>query len=143
MSVLDLNITAAHFDHPDFRDDDYVLFTEGDCHFLARELSEQTGWPMISLTENGLVTEHVFVQRSDGLVLDVDGLSTVDELLARWNWTEKIYYGFRPVTWAELGENGWSRRPEFPDTLDRVGPVARLLLATFTPMLDRHLQIRS
>lgn len=75
---------------------DLDAFTEGDCWVLAREINKRTGWKVFALgafpehvdfskrTLNDLDWVHVVVQTPDGSYLDVDGLSTGDALVDRY-----------------------------------------------------------
>ncbi len=60
---------------------DYLRFTCGDCHILARALHLRTGWPIgVTVDDFGEWFGHAFVVRPDGLALDVDGLSDPDDI---------------------------------------------------------------
>lgn len=55
-------------------------YTEGDCWMLAYAIHRQTGWPIYSIAGG----EHFVVRTPDRLYLDVEGISTLDELASRW-----------------------------------------------------------
>jgi len=59
---------------------DIEVFTDGDCHILARELYEHTGWPMCVFGPCADGREHVFVMTPTGHALDVKGIHTLEAL---------------------------------------------------------------
>lgn len=60
-------------------------YVNGNCHFLAREISRKTGWPVTTcLNSEGEHAYHAFVLTPEGLGLDIDGLHTVEELAQQW-----------------------------------------------------------
>lgn len=92
---------------------DRVRFTEGDCHFLAREINRRTGWPMFTFVSEYGPDLHAFVMRPDGKVLDVEGLQDCKQFRAKWD--DKNLYEIGPQTWKSLKAAGWSpmRKPEY------------------------------
>jgi hypothetical protein len=59
-------------------------FTCGDCHILAGELSNLTGWPIYCFGERDLLDLHCFVVPRGGWALDVEGLHRLGDFKARW-----------------------------------------------------------
>lgn len=64
--------------------DDVIRFTEGDCHILARAIHRRTGWTFCTFDYNGTPDTHAFVERPDGLFVDVQGVAAEDEMVKRW-----------------------------------------------------------
>lgn len=62
-------------------------FTEGDCWLLAFELGRELGAPLVALVEVGAphYWDHVLVDLGRERLLDVLGVHTREETLARWN----------------------------------------------------------
>lgn len=68
--------------------DDVERFTDGDCHILARAIHRHTGWTFCTFTTYADNPDaHAFVQRPDGLYVDVQGVADEATLLARWKHT--------------------------------------------------------
>lgn len=70
--------------------DDVTRFTEGDCHLLARAIHRHTGWTFCTFEYKGSPDAHAFVQRPDGLYVDVEGVVDEDALLNKWGSNCKI-----------------------------------------------------
>lgn len=87
---------------PDFRDD-HEMFTEGACHILAQHIKNLTGWNIYGFDDgNGNPEAHVFVIMVNGLCLDIDGVSTPEEMLERWEYEFILPFGDYNFT-----ENNW------------------------------------
>lgn len=70
-------------------------FTSGDCWRLALTLRELYGFPVAFLGEHsadksvwGMDWYHAFVALPDGRYLDIEGISTAEELLEKWAWKD-------------------------------------------------------
>src|ERR1700744_4044983 len=67
-------------------EDDHQMFTEGACHIMAQTLRKLKGWPIYGLeTYEESPEGHAFVLLPNGLCLDIDGVSTIDEMCDRWH----------------------------------------------------------
>lgn len=69
---------------------DVERFTEGDCHILARAIHRRTGWTFCTFLYDGCPDAHAFVQRPDGLYVDVEGVVNETSLLAKWGKHMKV-----------------------------------------------------
>lgn len=72
---------------------DILRFTEGDCHYLARVLSQKTGRPIGSFNGYDSPDLHAFLIVGRNKILDVEGLRTRAEFKKRWrtDWPIKRY----------------------------------------------------
>ena len=75
-----------------------LAFTGGQCHGLALALHERTGWPLVAVDEPTGACAHVCVRRPDGLLVDVTGAHTVDEMEAARGGT------LRDIEHSAIGE---------------------------------------
>jgi len=74
------------------------VYHYGYCHALALELAAQTGWPIVGLyTGKWGDMDHFLVRRPDGLLLDVHGAHTDEEVLQAWG-DGTGYYEIRSTT---------------------------------------------
>jgi hypothetical protein len=84
-----------------------LVFTGGQCHALALALQRRTGWPLVAVDETTGVCVHICVRRPDGLLLDVTGAHTVEELItARGGTVRDVDY----AAIEELEHNTAGRR---------------------------------
>lgn len=71
--------------------DAVTAFTEGDCWALAIAVHKMTGWPLVLAGTDSASDldgySHVMVRMPDGLLLDITGASTVEEVEATWGPT--------------------------------------------------------
>lgn len=85
---------------------DVERFTEGDCHILARAIHRATGWTFCTFDWKGLPDEHAFVRRPDGMLVDVEGVFTEPDYLAKWShdrimeWNDFDAFTAKHPTWA-------------------------------------------
>lgn len=62
-----------------------TVFTEGQCHALALELSKATGWPFVAIDyEDDYSAAHCGVLMPDGRILDIEGAHSFKEWKALW-----------------------------------------------------------
>lgn len=71
-------------DSPDFHDVAGV-FEFGYCHVLALALHEQHGWQIVHLSRDRGSGSHYLVRRDDGLLVDVRGARTDDQVRDQWD----------------------------------------------------------
>jgi len=112
--------------------EDMKLFTTGDCHVLAREISEQTGWPMHLCGEE--YSEHVFVLTPTGHAVDIKGvhdLSDPDEDRWRWGCNPEHY----EVSFDDLLDCGW-RGHLAPHAPQRASELAPCIIEDAERVLD-------
>lgn len=105
-------------------------FTEGDCHILAKHLSEQSGWPMCAFGIPGRIKldRHAFVRRPDGKILDVQGLCTEQAFRKRWG-CPRDHWTINEATWSEF--HGWNHEGWFDGSHERAEELAKELLANY------------
>jgi hypothetical protein len=72
---------------------DIYRFASGDCHYLARAISQRSGWPIYCFVSDNTPALHAFVCMPDGRALDIEGVHTLEELTSKW---ENYYF------WREL-----------------------------------------
>lgn len=68
--------------------DDHTMFTQGGCHILAQAINARTGWPIYGMDCSFGPDDHVFVVMDNGNCLDIDGVSTREEICKRWDWAD-------------------------------------------------------
>lgn len=107
-----------------------VRFTDGDCWVLAHAINRLTGFPVCTFCDDlGRADYHVFVQLPDGRYLDIQGISTHEELIRRWGegailvWEEGELARLCPE-WSSNGEPAWPASPKIAER------VAQRLCAT-------------
>jgi hypothetical protein len=64
--------------------DDHDMFTRGGCHILAQAINARKGWPIYGMDCYFGPDDHVFVLMDNGDCLDIDGISTREEMCVRW-----------------------------------------------------------
>lgn len=83
-------------------DEDMVQrFSKADCWALAMAINTATGWTICTVEPRGSDGSewfHAVNRRPDGMIVDILGVSSVEETLARWDYL---------CTDAELG--AWTR----------------------------------
>ncbi|GLY55197.1 hypothetical protein [Lentzea sp. NBRC 102530] len=99
------------------------VFEYGQCHALALALHARTGWPIVGLHSSKLGdTSHYLVRRPDGLLVDVRGTRTEQEVLEQWDAGYPGFYTVRDYQavhlWAEV------QRDDMEDPAD-VWPLAQ------------------
>lgn len=71
-------------------DADVEIFTKGNCWMLAAKLHDLSGWPVLFAgclggTDEDFYWTHVAVLHPSGMVLDVMGLTSINDMLLRWH----------------------------------------------------------
>jgi hypothetical protein len=110
---------------------DHARFTEGDCHILAYAIVAATGWDFCTFEYEGgggAPEYHAFVGMPDGRYLDINGVSTYDEMFQTWMLGSA--YGIRVWKDGELEESEWAAEAMscWPSSNKRAAQVARKLL---------------
>lgn len=82
-------------------------FTRGDCHILAGAIHCMTGWPFCTFAHGAYPAVHAFVELPDGRFLDIEGISTAEEMSERWH--EKDIYVWDTPQAAADAERGWDQ----------------------------------
>jgi hypothetical protein len=59
-----------------------LAFGAGQCHGLALALHRRTGWPMVAVHRADGTCIHITVRRPDGLLVDVTGAHTREDIEA-------------------------------------------------------------
>lgn len=106
-----------------FTPDEKFVFTNGDCWELARAISEEYGYPVVSAAskENDRYWWHAANLLPDGTILDIDGVWTQGKWLHIWNarkhdgkqvlkvkqythqeWVDVIYWGLLKLQYPEM-----------------------------------------
>jgi hypothetical protein len=98
------------------------LFEHGYCHALALALNEATDWSIVGLRSPGGV-EHYLVQRPDGMLVDVRGVTSEEEMLGD-SYTLDEGYDAESL-WA-AAQAGYLENPE--DVWELARFVAQVLL---------------
>lgn len=101
-------------------------FTEGDCHVLARAIHEITGWPMATFASGKYPVTHAFVAMPDGRYLDIEGVSTREELLAHWK--EKEITHWDTVGALRAASSIWVDNPTWPASERIAQKIAKRLV---------------
>lgn len=57
-----------------------IVFGRGHCHSLALAIHELTGWPLAGMYDFHGTLSHVLVWMPDGMLLDVNGVRTEEEV---------------------------------------------------------------
>jgi len=101
---------------------DITIFTEGDCHLLARELHELTGWPICAFWLDERPEEHAFVLAPTGHAVDIQGVHLLHDFVE--DWLDDPEAEICEVTFDELIENKWPERcsPRAPRRARELAP---------------------
>jgi hypothetical protein len=108
-----------------------VAYSQGWCHIMMKAISEHTGWTdqWGAFTYKSADPCHVAVQRPDGLLVDVQGIISVDETTILDTDGDPMNIKWRPLDGSEIA-HWWDGIPFTDDALH----VARSLVE---PVLDR------
>lgn len=83
-----------------------VTFVGGQCHGLALAIRHQTSWPLVAIDDEKGECVHVCVRRPDGLLVDVTGSHSDDEMTADGR---RLRTAFAPTDIDVLVERfGWA-----------------------------------
>jgi hypothetical protein len=83
-----------------FTDDEDIqsYFTEGQCPALAYELHKLTGWTLAMISSQPVGSPdymaHVFVMDSDGMVIDIKGRRTLEDVKDEWYFCSYVHRFF-------------------------------------------------
>lgn len=84
----------------DFEADESAIeyFTHGQCGALAYEIHQLTGWSLGLISDQPVGSPdymgHLFVFDSDGLVVDIKGRRTLDEVRDEWYFCPYVHRFF-------------------------------------------------
>ena len=112
---------------------DIEAFTYGDCHILARELSQVTGWPICAFCAEDEPDIHAFVRTPTGEYLDITGCYSPDTFGANWSHFfdgEDPPYPVIETTYGEILDC-WDRVEDyemFPDSKQRARELAGIVI---------------
>lgn len=118
--------------------DAVTAYTNGQCHALALALAERTGWPLVAIGHpepchmddcpvgaDGMCDcqiEHVAVQRPDGSILDIEGVSPRSAYVDDDDPDFDELFAIAPERLEKLAGDGWASWPD-PDLVTARGFV--------------------
>lgn len=139
-------MNAAEF----FTPDEQEAFTFGDCWLLARAMHNITGWQMVAVgctggAVDGMLRDwvHIAVRTPQGLILDINGLHTDDEVRDQWQgefWMVSDEEGVIEIFdidvafWEGLTDDQSARYPEVDPSLSAQRLLAYYIEVALQPV---------